>query len=117
MASKRQKSTAISSMEAEYIALSGLSTADIFTKALAETGLNFLINKLGNAKLFTARDSETIGNEVMNSSVTYSKIHFDESNANVLERFYTSAGNPVKEILLKLNLPDHRILKDGGEST
>ncbi|GJU48765.1 hypothetical protein Tco_1218320 [Tanacetum coccineum] len=40
---------------------------------------------------------------------------FDESNANMLERFYTSAGNPVKEILLKLNLPDHRILKDGGE--
>ncbi|GKC29377.1 hypothetical protein Tco_1036671, partial [Tanacetum coccineum] len=29
--------------------------------------------------------------------------------------FYTSAGNPVKEILLKLNLPDYRILKDGGE--
>ncbi|GJT86857.1 reverse transcriptase domain-containing protein [Tanacetum coccineum] len=25
------------------------------------------------------------------------------------------AGNPVKEILLKLNLPDHRKLKDGGE--
>ncbi|GJT45026.1 putative ribonuclease H-like domain-containing protein [Tanacetum coccineum] len=25
------------------------------------------------------------------------------------------AGNPVKEILLKLNLPDHRILKDGQE--
>ncbi|GJY76148.1 hypothetical protein Tco_0481264 [Tanacetum coccineum] len=40
---------------------------------------------------------------------------FNESNANVLERLYTSAGNPVKEILLKLNLPDHRILKDGGE--
>ncbi|GJR54774.1 retrovirus-related pol polyprotein from transposon TNT 1-94 [Tanacetum coccineum] len=32
-----------------------------------------------------------------------------------IERFYTLAGNPVKEILLKLNLPDHRILKDGGE--
>ncbi|GJV27551.1 retrovirus-related pol polyprotein from transposon TNT 1-94 [Tanacetum coccineum] len=40
---------------------------------------------------------------------------FDESDAYVLERFYTSAGNPVKEILLKLNLPDHRILKDEGE--
>nr|GEX12578.1 hypothetical protein [Tanacetum cinerariifolium] len=26
-------------------------------------------------------------------------------------------GNPVKKILLKLNLPDHRILKDGGEGT
>ncbi|GJZ99929.1 hypothetical protein Tco_0672480 [Tanacetum coccineum] len=33
-----------------------------------------------------------------------------------LERFDTSAGNPIKEILLKLNLPDHRILKDGGEA-
>ncbi|GJV68848.1 hypothetical protein Tco_1484357 [Tanacetum coccineum] len=31
----------------------------------------------------------------------------------ITERFYTSAGNPVKEILLKLNLPDHRsILTD-----
>ncbi|GKC87618.1 hypothetical protein Tco_1148267, partial [Tanacetum coccineum] len=40
---------------------------------------------------------------------------FDESNTHVLERFYTLAGNPVKEILLKLNLPDHRKLKDGGE--
>ncbi|GJU04937.1 hypothetical protein Tco_1121367 [Tanacetum coccineum] len=27
----------------------------------------------------------------------------------------TTAGNPVKKILLKLNLSDHRILKDGGE--
>ncbi|GJX02162.1 hypothetical protein Tco_0186075 [Tanacetum coccineum] len=40
---------------------------------------------------------------------------FDESDTHVLERFDTSAGNPVKEILLKLNLPDHRILKYGGE--
>ncbi|GKD06575.1 hypothetical protein Tco_1181549, partial [Tanacetum coccineum] len=29
--------------------------------------------------------------------------------------FDTSAGNTVKEILLKLILPDHRIRKDGGE--
>ncbi|GJW69083.1 hypothetical protein Tco_0123507 [Tanacetum coccineum] len=40
---------------------------------------------------------------------------FDESDTHVLERFDTSAENPVKEILLKLNLPDHRIFKDGGE--
>ncbi|GJR33923.1 hypothetical protein Tco_1209607 [Tanacetum coccineum] len=32
-------------------------------------------------------------------------------------RFYTLSGNHVKEILLKLNLLDHRILKDGGEGT
>ncbi|GJW28883.1 hypothetical protein Tco_0045758 [Tanacetum coccineum] len=38
---------------------------------------------------------------------------FDESDTYVLERFNTSAGNHVKEILLKLNLPDHRsILTD-----
>ncbi|GJT23143.1 hypothetical protein Tco_0893080 [Tanacetum coccineum] len=42
---------------------------------------------------------------------------FNESNTNVLERFYTSAGNLVKEILLKLNLPDHRLLKDGGKGS
>ncbi|GJZ06288.1 reverse transcriptase domain-containing protein [Tanacetum coccineum] len=41
---------------------------------------------------------------------------FDESNTYVLKRFDTSARNPVKEILLKLNLPDHRILKDGGKA-
>ncbi|GKB35401.1 hypothetical protein Tco_0880343 [Tanacetum coccineum] len=32
-------------------------------------------------------------------------------------RLYTFVGNQVKEILLTLNLPDHRILKDGGEGT
>nr|GEW21779.1 hypothetical protein [Tanacetum cinerariifolium] len=30
------------------------------------------------------------------------------SNKLSVEIFDTSAGNPVKEILLKLNLPDHR---------
>ncbi|GJT29940.1 retrovirus-related pol polyprotein from transposon TNT 1-94 [Tanacetum coccineum] len=43
--SKRQKSAAISSTEAEYIALSGCS--DIFTKALCRERIEFLINKLG----------------------------------------------------------------------
>ncbi|GKC14642.1 hypothetical protein Tco_1011424 [Tanacetum coccineum] len=52
---------------------------------------------------------------MMKNSQKHAK--FDESNANVLERFYTSVGNTVNEILLKLNLPDHRILKDGGEGT
>ncbi|GJW07449.1 hypothetical protein Tco_1569872 [Tanacetum coccineum] len=33
--------------------------------------------------------------------------------STVIQR--TTAGNPVKKILLKLNLSDHRILKDGGE--
>ncbi|GJX07177.1 retrovirus-related pol polyprotein from transposon TNT 1-94 [Tanacetum coccineum] len=40
-------------------------------------------------------------------------VEYDESNTYVLERFNTTAGNPVKKILLKLNLSDHRsILTD-----
>ncbi|GJV68228.1 retrovirus-related pol polyprotein from transposon TNT 1-94 [Tanacetum coccineum] len=42
--SKRQKSAAISSTKAEYIAMSGCY---IFTKALAKERIEFLINKLG----------------------------------------------------------------------
>nr|GFA80044.1 hypothetical protein [Tanacetum cinerariifolium] len=52
--SKKQKSTAISSTDAEYIALSGCCAqilyyqlADIFTKSLRRERLAFLINKLG----------------------------------------------------------------------
>ncbi|GJT96946.1 hypothetical protein Tco_1092464 [Tanacetum coccineum] len=55
---------------------------------------------------------------ILSNFLTPKHAEFDESNANVLERFYTSAGNPVKEILLILNLPDQfRIRKDGGEGT
>ncbi|GJZ47696.1 hypothetical protein Tco_0601528 [Tanacetum coccineum] len=42
-------------------------------------------------------------------------VEFDESDTYVLERFDTLAGNPVNEILLILNLLDHRIFKDGDE--
>ncbi|GKD52743.1 retrovirus-related pol polyprotein from transposon TNT 1-94 [Tanacetum coccineum] len=39
-----------------------------------------------------------------------------ESTSNKLMVDSTlQVGNPIKEILYKLNLPDHRILKDGGE--
>nr|GEU88925.1 hypothetical protein [Tanacetum cinerariifolium] len=33
------------------------------------------------------------------------------------KKIHTLAENPIKEIILNLNLPDHRILKDGGERT
>ncbi|GJR03260.1 retrotransposon protein, putative, ty1-copia subclass [Tanacetum coccineum] len=33
---------------------------------------------------------------------------------NIQAKFNTTAGNPVKKILLKLNLSDHRLFKDGG---
>ncbi|GJZ41980.1 retrovirus-related pol polyprotein from transposon TNT 1-94 [Tanacetum coccineum] len=93
--SKRQKSAAISSTEAGYIALSGCHQSD--TQVII-VNMEILLEPTSNKLMVEHAE-------------------FDESNANVLERFYTSAGNPVKEILLKLNLPDHRILKDGGEGT
>ncbi|GKA44191.1 retrovirus-related pol polyprotein from transposon TNT 1-94 [Tanacetum coccineum] len=49
---------------------------------------------------------ESISNKLMVEHAEY-----DESNTYVLERFNTSAGNPVKKILLKLNLSDHRLCK------
>ncbi|GJW81300.1 hypothetical protein Tco_0145275 [Tanacetum coccineum] len=51
---------------------------------------------------------------VSTSNITaIEQAEYDESNTYVLERFNTTAGNPIKETLLKLSLPDHRlILKD-----
>ncbi|GJV77923.1 retrovirus-related pol polyprotein from transposon TNT 1-94 [Tanacetum coccineum] len=72
--SKRQKSAAISSTKAEYIALSSCCAQVLWMRSqLTDYGLGF----------------------------------------NKIPIFDTSAENHVKEILLKLNLPDHRILKDG----
>ncbi|GKD91637.1 retrovirus-related pol polyprotein from transposon TNT 1-94 [Tanacetum coccineum] len=78
--SKRQKSTAISSTEAEYIALSGClllsygvielyfvnmeyQLADIFTKALGRERIEFLINKLG-MRSFTPETLQQLADEV-----------------------------------------------------
>ncbi|GJU26050.1 hypothetical protein Tco_1164671 [Tanacetum coccineum] len=41
---------------------------------------------------------------------TQQGVSYEVSKDSILQ-----AGNHVKEILLKLNLPDHRKLKDGGE--
>ncbi|GJV53915.1 endoglucanase 1-like protein [Tanacetum coccineum] len=50
--------------------------------------------------------------EQTQQGVSY-EVSFDEFDTYVLERFDTPAGNPVKKILLKLNLSDHRsILTD-----
>ncbi|GJW54409.1 hypothetical protein Tco_0098494 [Tanacetum coccineum] len=50
--------------------------------------------------------------EQTQQGVSY-EVSYDESNTYVLEKFNTTAGNPVKKILLKLNLSDHRsILTD-----
>nr|GEW24173.1 hypothetical protein [Tanacetum cinerariifolium] len=40
-----------------------------------------------------------------------------EPTSNKLMIILTKAGDPVKKILLKLNLSDHRKHQDGGEGT
>ncbi|GJT86402.1 reverse transcriptase domain-containing protein [Tanacetum coccineum] len=47
--------------------------------------------------------------------ISFKNIRFDESDTYVLERFNTTAGNPVKKILLKLNLSDHRLILTGSK--
>ncbi|GJR38712.1 hypothetical protein Tco_1214396 [Tanacetum coccineum] len=94
--------------------------ADIFTKALGRNRIEFLsIARVSGAiaSLHNRFDSIQDDNKkhIVQSEYFREMLQFNESNANVLEKFYTSAGNPIKEILLKLNLPGHRILKDGGE--
>ncbi|GJU35557.1 hypothetical protein Tco_1183911 [Tanacetum coccineum] len=62
---------------------------DIFTTALSrERKLNFLSQ--AGMQSFTPETQKTMADEVNNT------------------------GNPVKKILLKLNLSDHRLFKDGG---
>ncbi|GJZ29644.1 retrovirus-related pol polyprotein from transposon TNT 1-94, partial [Tanacetum coccineum] len=65
-----------------------------------------------------ARYEKHVSGNVESSGRVNSGEHaeYDESNTYVLERFNTTVGNPVKKILLKLNLSDHRISKygDGG---
>ncbi|GKA55860.1 hypothetical protein Tco_0754932 [Tanacetum coccineum] len=61
-------------------------------------------------ELTLERTQQGVTLEQTQQGVSY-EVSFDESDTYVLERFDTSAGNPVKEILLKLNLPDHRYLK------
>ncbi|GJV73916.1 hypothetical protein Tco_1493911 [Tanacetum coccineum] len=69
----------------------------------------------GNIRVISFTMKMEILLESTSNKLMVEHAEFDESNTHVLERFYTTARNPVKEILLKLNLPDHRKLKDGGK--
>ncbi|GKF15328.1 hypothetical protein Tco_0056790 [Tanacetum coccineum] len=62
--SKRQKSATISNTEAEYIALSSCCAqlADIFTKALCQERIEFLIDKLG-MRSFTPETLKELADE------------------------------------------------------
>ncbi|GJV28057.1 hypothetical protein Tco_1384505 [Tanacetum coccineum] len=84
-----------------YFVRTEYQLADIFTKPLPRERFNFLIDKLEHPS------------DTLVFTVKMEILLEPTSNKLMVERFDTSAGNPVKEILLKLNLPDHKsILMD-----
>nr|GEX67469.1 hypothetical protein [Tanacetum cinerariifolium] len=139
--SKRQKSAAISSMEAEYISLSGYCAQVLWMRSqLTEFGLGFNKIPIDYTHFYQLSHSKLVGIEklAVSSSLRSLKrkkystpqvgnpdneilLKFNPPDYSILndgdeERFDTLAGNPVKEILLKLNLLDHRsILRDSKE--
>ncbi|GJW30513.1 hypothetical protein Tco_0047388 [Tanacetum coccineum] len=78
---------------------------------LEPTSNNLLVEHQSDTQLITVKLEILL--EPTSNKLLVEHAKFNESNTYVFERFDTSAGNPVKEILLKLNLPDHRsILTD-----
>nr|GEV06732.1 hypothetical protein [Tanacetum cinerariifolium] len=71
-----------------YFVKTDYQLADIFTKALPADRFNYLVRR--HVPVMRTRK-------------------YGESNAIALEDLIHSAENPVKEVLLKLNLPIHRI--------
>ncbi|GJY37826.1 hypothetical protein Tco_0424190 [Tanacetum coccineum] len=98
------------------------STSGIFQSPGRDTNWNISYQQVGYAEVFTPEILliNWQNNKLMNSGRSDTKYLMkmeilleSTSNKLMVEGFYTSAGNPVKEILLKLNLPDHRsILTD-----
>ncbi|GJX24052.1 retrovirus-related pol polyprotein from transposon TNT 1-94 [Tanacetum coccineum] len=80
-------------------------------RLLQRTIMNFIhmFSHLKRVNSFTMKMEILL--EPTSNKLMVEHAEYDESNTYVLERFNTSAGNPVKKILLKLNLSDHRLLK------
>nr|GEW05071.1 ribonuclease H-like domain-containing protein [Tanacetum cinerariifolium] len=111
-----------------YFARTEYQLADIFPKPLPRERFNFLIDKLGmksmspdTLKCLAEETDEWWWSKYENKGIVPTKMELvveqtqQGTSHEVLKDLILQAGNPVKEILFKLNLPDYRILKDGGE--
>ncbi|GJT63639.1 retrovirus-related pol polyprotein from transposon TNT 1-94 [Tanacetum coccineum] len=104
--SKRQKSVAISSTKAEYIAL---SDCYLFIKLLARNRIEILASTTGNGS-FTQGDLKTIGDEVIGIVVFEAKDSRNEELGKV-NWWSLYDGGPTAGRSIRLQ----RISKDGGE--
>ncbi|GKD55931.1 retrovirus-related pol polyprotein from transposon TNT 1-94, partial [Tanacetum coccineum] len=132
--SKKQKSIAISSTEAEYIALSGClengvvelyfvrieyQLADIFTKALGRERLDFLINKLGMRNLvdfgvtihiITILKSEMrISGTLLTLMIRFQLLERDKLDLNLLKKGLLVRGEAMKASKRRRSMLDYRI--------
>ncbi|GJZ13603.1 hypothetical protein Tco_0548833 [Tanacetum coccineum] len=147
--SKKQKSIAISSTEAEYIALSGCCSQILWMRSQL-TDYGFQFNKIplycdnksvialccNNVQHSRAKHIDIsyhfIKEQVENGIMELYFVRTEYQLADIFikplprERFnflidkldsILQAGNPVKEILLKLNLPDHRSILTNSKVT
>ncbi|GJQ92587.1 retrovirus-related pol polyprotein from transposon TNT 1-94 [Tanacetum coccineum] len=121
--STRQKSAVISSMEAEYIALSGcflervncvLRISGLYTSRLLDAACKKVLNllKKGLLKVEAMSKSAWTKKDQIENFLKERRLNEELRKDSILQ-----AGNPVKEILLKFNLPYHRTLKDGSKGT
>nr|GEW22583.1 integrase, catalytic region, zinc finger, CCHC-type, peptidase aspartic, catalytic [Tanacetum cinerariifolium] len=69
------------------------------------------------SKLYLSIHSEHGNPACANIKQALEHAEYDESNTFVLEGFNTTAENHVKEILFKLNLPDHRSILTNSKIT
>ncbi|GJS29470.1 hypothetical protein Tco_0490090, partial [Tanacetum coccineum] len=70
-------------------------------------------HRYSNPMIQPELEGSTQGYPLVRIEVLREHAEYDESNTYMLERFNTASWNHVNEILLKLNLPDHRsILTD-----
>ncbi|GJU93662.1 retrovirus-related pol polyprotein from transposon TNT 1-94 [Tanacetum coccineum] len=106
-----------------YFVKTGYQLADLFTKALPVDRFNYLVRLLGMRSL-SPQELERLAKshqnrrdlprntpldrvEVLDVPIMRTS-KYSESNASALDDPTLRAGNPVKEILLNMNLPDHR---------
>nr|GEU39447.1 putative reverse transcriptase domain-containing protein [Tanacetum cinerariifolium] len=83
-----------------------ISSYDVLIIQPLKVGKTLFQNSQRFTHFYRLSHSELVGIE---------KVALSSILRSLNQKIHTLAGNPVKEILLKLNLPDNRILKDGGE--